>query len=812
MNNLLGDFRFALRQLFKSPSFALTAIISLALGIGATTAVFSVIYAIVVNPYPYANSDRMVHLMLTDRSGQDQFFGLTGGQYREIKQSPVVEDAFTTETWNLTVTGGDIPEDLNGAKVSSNLFTFMGVPMALGRGIQPSDALDGQDPEAVVVLGYKFWQKHFLGNPAVIGQQLQMVRHNYTIVGVASARFTWNDADAYIPMKITQDLNRTDGVEVRLKPGVTHQAADAALTPLIEQFAKQTPRHFPADKFAFHVRGLNDAFMHDLGGSLWLLFIAVALLLAIGCGNVSILLLARGTARQQEFAVRSAIGATRTRLIRQLLTESVLLSVTGAALGVLLAFTFLKTMIELLPKYSFPHEAAIQINVPVLIFSVLIALITGILFGLWPALQLSRPEVNQAIQSGSRRIAGGGRGRLTNNVLIAAQLALTWVMLAGAGAAMEGFVSLLHQRLGYDPHNVMSVGIPIHENTYNTWAERRTYFEQMLEKTASVPGVSQLAISTNATPPTNGNSSNIEILGKAGVQSEKVGLNFVSPNYFAVLRVPLVQGRVWDSVENHNAAHLAVINETMARRFFSNGNAIGQSFRPPDLKGEPPFALTGEDPSGWYQIIGIIADKRDNGLIKPIEPEAFIPFSAFMPMYTQILVRSQTSPLRLIHAIGVEINTLDADQQVSGQIEDLDNWVSDELVYQREHLISWLFGAFAVLALVLAAVGLYSVVSYSVVQRTNEFGIRMALGAPRSHIWEIVFGSMTLSVGAGILSGVALTLALNQVLAHWAEGSARDPLVLLAVTALLVFVAAAACAGPAHRASTVDPMSALRFE
>jgi predicted permease len=812
MNNLLGDFRFALRQLFKSPSFALTAIISLALGIGATTAVFSVIYAIVVNPYPYANSDRMVHLMLTDRSGQDQFFGLTGGQYREIKQSPVVEDAFTTETWNLTVTGGDIPEDINGAKVSSNLFTFMGVPMALGRGIQPSDALDGQDPEAVVVLGYKFWQKHFFGNPAVIGQQLQMVRHNYTIVGVASARFTWNDADAYIPMKITQDLNRTDGVEVRLKPGVTHQAADAALTPLIEQFAKQTPRHFPADKFAFHVRGLNDAFMHDLGGSLWLLFIAVALLLAIGCGNVSILLLARGTARQQEFAVRSAIGATRTRLIRQLLTESVLLSVTGAALGVLLAFSFLKTMIELLPKYSFPHEAVIQINVPVLIFSVLIALTTGILFGLWPALQLSRPEVNQAIQSGSRRIAGGGRGRLTNNVLIAAQIALTLVMLAGAGAAMEGFVSLLHQRLGYDPHNVMSVGIPIHENTYNTWAERRTYFEQMLEKTASVPGVSQLAISTNATPPTNGNSSNIEILGKAGVQSEKVGLNFVSPNYFAVLRVPLVQGRVWDSVENHNAAHLAVINETMARRFFSNGNAIGQSFRPPDLKGEPPFALTGEDPNGWYQIIGIIADKRDNGLLKPIEPEAFIPFSAFMPMYTQILVRSQTSPLRLIHAIGVEINTLDADQQVSGQIEDLDNWVSDELVYQREHLISWLFGAFAVLALVLAAVGLYSVVSYSVVQRTNEFGIRMALGAPRSHIWEIVFGSMTLSVGAGILSGVALTLALNQVLAHWAEGSARDPLVLLAVTALLVFVAAAACAGPAHRASTVDPMSALRFE
>ena len=352
MHSLLNDFRYALRQLLKSPSFALTAIISLALGIGATTAAFSVIYAIVMNPYPYAHSDRMVHMRLKDASGQDRGFGLTAGQWQEIKKSPVVEDAFLEGGWSLAVTGQDVPEDVQACVMSSNSFDFLGVPTFLGRGLQPSDAIDGQDPEQVAVLGYEFWQKHFNSNREVVGKNIQLVKKNYTIIGVAGPRMTWEDADVYIPQKITQDLTLAYYVGVRIKPGITHEAANAALTPLIEQFAKQTPKHFPSEKFAFHVVGLNDDFMHDLGGTLYLLFTGVALLLAIGCGNVSILLLARGTARQQEFAVRSAIGATRRRLIRQLLTEAVLLSVTGAALGVLLAYKALDVMVSLLPKYS----------------------------------------------------------------------------------------------------------------------------------------------------------------------------------------------------------------------------------------------------------------------------------------------------------------------------------------------------------------------------------------------------------------------------------------------------------------------------
>ena len=812
MQTLLQDFRFSLRQLVKSPGFTLTAVISLALGIGATTAVFSVVYGILMNPYPYAASDRMVHMRLMDKAGHESGFGLTAGQWQQIRKSPVVEDAFISDDWNLTVTGHDLPEDVAGVYLTSNAVNYFGVPAFLGRGLVPSDAIDGQDPQPVVVLSYKFWQRHFNSNPAVLGQTLQLVRKNYTIVGVAAPRFTWDDGDVYLPLKVTQDVVRSYYVGLRLKPGVSHAMANAALQPLLEQFALETPKHFPSDRLRFYVVGLNDDFVRDLGGTLYLLFSAVALLLAIGCGNVSILLLARGTARQHEFAVRTAIGASRPRIIRQLLTEALLLSLTGALLGVLLAYWALAMIVEMLPKYSFPHEAAIQINLPVLLFSAGAALFTGILFGLWPALQLSRPEVSQVMQGTTRKIAGGVRGRTTHNVLIAGQIALTLLMLAGAGAAMEGFLHLMRTPLGYDPHNVMSVGIPVHEGTYKTWAARSAYFDQLLKKVAAIPGVTMAGISSNATPPSNGWPTGVEILGKPAQEDQKVRINFVDPGYFPVLRIPVAQGRIWDETENHNAAHVAVINETMARKYFPNGDALGHSLRVPEMRDEPPFNVAASDPRGWLQIVGVIPDKRDDGLRKPILPEAFVPYTLSMRMFIQILVRSDVPPLSLLHAVGVEVNSVDPDQQLNAGVQDLEHWITSQQEWQREHLLAWLFGAFAVLALALAAVGLYSVVSYSVAQRTNEFGIRVALGAQRGHVLRIVFASTALSVGSGIVAGVALTLALNRVLAQWAEGSSRDPVILLIVTFLLGLVAAIACTGPARRVLRVDPMTALRYE
>jgi len=813
MQTFLQDFRFSLRQLRKKLGFTFTAVISLALGIGATTAVFSVVYAVLMNPYPYANPDRMVHMRLSDKSQQGMGFGLTGAQWQQIRKSPVVEDAFMEDDWSLTVTGHDLPEDVQGVYLSSNAFNFFGVPPALGRGLIPSDAIDGQEPQPVAVLSYKFWRRHFNSDPAVLGKTLQLVRKNYTIVGVAASRFTWGDGDVYLPQKVTQDPTKAFYVGIRLKPGVTHEAANAALQPLIEQFAKETPKHFPTSRFQFQVVGLNEQFVHELGGTLSLLFSAVALLLAIGCGNVSILLLARGTARQHEMAIRTAIGASRGRIIRQLLTEALLLSLTGAALGVLLAYRALAIIIALLPKYSFPHEAAIQINLPVLAFSVGLALFTGILFGLWPALQLSRPEVSQVMQSSTRKIVGMVRGNTTHGVLTGAQVALTLVMLAGAGAAMEGFLRLIHTPLGYDPHKVMSVGIPVHDGAYPTWEARKAYFEQLRNRASTVPGVSMAAISSNATPPSNGWQTAIEILGQLPRDEQKVRVNFVSPGYFPLLRIPLAQGRIWDESENHNAAHVAVINQTMAGLYFPAGDAIGHSLKVPDMKDEPPYTEAAPGaPGSWLQIVGVIADKRDDGLRNPILPEIFVPYTLSMRVWTQILVRSEVPPLSLLHAIGVQVNTIDPDQQINGQVEDLDHWITGQQEYEQEHLVAWLFGSFALLALALAAVGLYSVVSYSVAQRTNEFGIRMALGAQRTHVLRIVFSSTVVSVGSGIVVGMLLTLALSRVLSQWAQGSSRDPLVLLAVTFLLSLVAVIACSAPARRAVKVDPMTALRYE
>jgi len=812
MQTLLQDFRFSLRQLFKSPGFSLTAILSLALGIGATTAVFSVVYAILMNPYPYADSDRMIHMRLLDNAGQQRGFGLTGAQWQEIRKSPVVEDAFMEDDWSLTVTGRDLPEDVQGVYLTSNGFSFMGVPAALGRGLMPSDAIDGQEPQPVAVLSYKFWQRHFNGDASVVGENLQLVHKNYTIVGVAAPRFAWGDGDVYLPLKVTQDPVKAFYVGIRLRPGVSHEAADAALAPLLQQFEKETPKHFPSGNFRLHVVGLNEQFVQQLGGTLYLLFTAVALLLAIGCGNVSILLLARGTARQHEMAVRTAIGASRGRIVRQLLTESLLLSVTGAALGVLMAYRVLAVIIDLLPQYSFPHEASIQINLPVLVFSVAVALLTGILFGLWPALQLSRPEVSQVMQSSTRKIAGGLHGRTTHSILAASQVALTLIMLAGAGAAMEGFLRMVHTPLGYDPHNVMSVGIPVHDGAYPTWEARLAYFETLRNRASTVPGVTIAAISTNATPPSNGWQTGVEILGKSRTDQQKIRVNFVSPGYFPILRIGLAQGRIWDETENHRAAHLAVINQTMARLYFPDGDALQHSLKVPEMKAELPYTATAPDSESWLQIVGVIADKRDDGLRNPILPEVFIPYTLSLRMGTQILVRSEQSPLKLVHAVGAVVNSVDSEQQINGQVQDLDHWISSQQEYEQGQFVACLFGAFALLALSLAAVGLFSVVSYSVAQRTNEFGIRMALGARRMHVLRIVFASTVASVGSGIAAGIVLTLALNKILAQWAEGSSRDPLVLLGVMILLSLVAAIACIGPARRAVNVDPMTALRYE
>ena len=812
MKTVFQDIRFGIRQLIKMPGFTLTAIVSLALGIGATSAVFSVVHAILMDPYPYKAPDRMVHMRLTVPSGDLNGFGVTGSQWQELRKSPVVEDTFLEDDWNLTVTGADLPEDVAGVYLSSNGFNFLGVPAVLGRGLQPSDAIDGQDPQPVVVLSYKFWQRHFNGDPSVLGKTIQLMRKNYTVVGVAGSRFTWGDGDVYLPLKITGDQVKGFYAGVRLKPGITHAQANAALEPLIFQFAKETPRHFPPDRLHLHVVGLNEDFVKQLGGTLYLLFGAVALLLMIGCGNVSILLLARATARQHEFAVRSAIGASQSRIVGQLLTESLLLSLTGAGLGLLLAYKTNAVIVANLPQFSFPHEASIQINLPVLIFSIVVAVTTGILFGLWPAWQLSRPEVSQIMQSNTRKITGDVKGRRTHALLIGGQIALTLLMMAGAGAAIEGFLHVARTHLGYDPHNIMSVGIPIHDGTYKTWPERAAYFEKLYAKVTDVPGVKFAAVSSNATPPDNGFNAKFEIVGKPSSADQSLRFNMVSKEYFPALKIPLMQGRIWDEAETRRGAAVMVVNQTLVKRYFPAGDAIGHIIKVPELKAQPPYLLTSPGSEDGLLIVGVVVDKLDEGLSKPIFPEVFVPYTVAMGMYMQVLVRADGTPLKLLHPIRAAVSSIDPDQQTNNDVRDLEHWITQEPEWARGQLVAWLFGAFAALALALASVGLYSVVAYTVVQRTNEFGIRIALGANKGHVLGIVFRSTVASVGAGIVAGIVLTLALNKVMASWAAESSRDPLLLLGATLVLSLVATLACMIPAWRAAGVNPMTAIRYE
>jgi predicted permease len=811
MQKLVQDVRFAVRQMARTPGFSLTAILSLALGIGATVSVFSVIYSAVLNAWPYAGFDRVCQINTLDKSGHEGGPGFTGPQIRQLRQVSAVEDAIAYNRWDLVITGNDVPENLYAVYFTGNAFQYFGMPALLGRYFLPSDAPDSQDPQPVAVLSYNFWRRHFNGDPGIVGKNIQLVHKDYTILGVLPPRFTWMDGDVYLPLKLSQAQDLTYGMNLKLRSGVSVEAAEAEIRPLIQQFDKERPNYYPA-QFRVAVRKMGEFYVRDLRGTLYLLFGAVALLLAIGCGNVSILLLARGTARQHELAVRSAVGASRFRIVRQLLTESLLLSLTGAGLGVVLAYRALGFIVARLPEYSFPHEADFHVNLPVLLFSVSLAIVSGVLFGVFPALESARQEINHVIQAGTHKVAGSVRGKRMHTGLIAGQIALTLLLLTAAGAAIQGFSRMMRRPLGYDPHHVMSVGIPVHENTRNSWAERAAYFMQLRERVATIPGVVSAGISSNATPPSNGWPQSFEILGKSGAEQQEARANFVSPEYFNILHIPLIEGRLWEQSEVSRGATLVLVNQTFVRRYFQGEDVLSRSVRMPRLTGQPPYRLGASGSDGWLQIIGIVGDALDDGLDKPILPAVYLPYPVTMFMGTQILVRTQGEPLAMLHSIRKEIAAVNPDQQIDSDVQDLEGWIRREPEFAISRLISILFGAFSGLALTLAGVGLYSVVSYSVVQRTGEFGIRMALGAQRADVLRIVIWSAVASVGIGLATGLALSFGLGRVITRWVQNGVHDPLMVLGVSLLVILVSGLACLVPALRALAVDPMTALRCE
>jgi len=812
MPSLLQDFRYSLRQLATNPGFALTAILSLALGIGATVAVFSVIYGVLINPFPYRDIDRIANLSIRGPQGNlfDAWF--TGPQFRDLQKAHAFGSIATWNRRELTVTGHDVPEDVVAFFGIGDTFPTLGVPALLGRNLGPSDSPDGQEPQPVVMLHYRFWQRHFNGDPTIIGKSMQLNHKSYTIVGVTPPNFTWGwGADVYLPQEINNEQG--GGVVVKLRPGVSLAAADAELQPLLQRLAEERPRSFP-ERFKVDILPLTFEVRQNMGGMLYFLFAAVAMLLAIGCSNVSILLLARGAARQHEFAVRSAVGASGLRIIRQLLVESLLLALTGTGLGILLAYQLLALIVTWMPRSMFPPDVAISINLPVLLFSAGLAFLTALLFGLFPALQMAKPEINQLMQSSSKRAAGSVHGRRLHGLLIAGQIALTLLLLAAAGTAVEGFVHLMRVPLGYDPHNVVVIGIPLHENSMTTWEARANYFEQLRTSVAQLPDVVSTAVSTNGIPPNSGWEQQFELLGKPAVSpaAQTAMIEFVDPGYFRTLHVPLMEGRIWDPAEAAHGALLVLVNQSLARLYYPNGDIMGHSLKVPILKNEPPYVVSVPGADGWMQVIGIVGDALNDGIDRPVKPAIFVPYRTQMWMGTQILVRSRAAPESIFQSVRKQLSSINPDQQIYSQMDDLETRIKHERAWARGRLISGLFAGFSILALALSAVGLYSVVSYSVAQRTNELSIRMALGARRSHVLKIVMVSAGMSVSLGVAAGLVLTVGVNRVISGWLGNTTNHPLTVLGVSFLLLLVAAIACLVPARRAFSIDPVTALRCE
>lgn len=808
MSILLQDIRFALRQLWKHPGFTLTAIFSLTLGIAATVSVFSVVYSVLLNPSPYPHANRIVQFSVLSKTGAEDTPYLRPDTIMTMRGAHAFSDIVEMDEEYMSETTGDVPLDVDVVYLSGNAFPFFGVPAMLGRTYLPSDAPEGQAPQPVVVLTYQYWQRRFNGNTSVVGQALRLNGRSYTILGVMPRRFTWWDADVYVPLDISTASSSM--TVMRLSPGVSPEAAAAEMRPIFLQMLREHPGHW-LDDVTLDVRRIDDRLHRAMGGTLYLLFAAVGLLMGIGCANVSILLLARGTGRQHEFGVRAAVGASRWRILRQLLTESLVLGLAGAVLGVAATYRSTPLVVGLLPWQLFPRGLAIPVHIPVLGFSVCLAVLTSVLFGLFPALQLAQPEIREIIQTNTQKAAGSVAGKRLHSILIAGQIALAMLLLTAAAAAIQSFRHLIQSDLGYDPHGVADFGIPIHPAGYNTWESRATYFQQLRNKAAETPGVTAAAMALIA-PPYSTWDFPMEILGQNALGSQFANINPVDPNYFQLLRIPLLQGRVWDATEAQRGARLAIINNAFARRYFPHGDALGHSVRVPRLQNNEPYTVAADGSNGWLPIIGIVGDARNDGLDKPVKPEIYIPYSLFMINDVQILVSTKGDPRALEHSVRRQVAELNPGQQVAYPVVTLDDRLAHLPEWARERLIAVLSGTFSLLALLLAAVGLYSVISYSVSQRIHEFGIRMALGAQRHHILRNVLGTAGVSVGAGLAVGLVLSFSLNGLLSRWIEDSTRNPFLVLGSCLLLLIVALLACIVPAFRATLIRPMKALRTE
>jgi len=803
METLIQDLRYAIRMLLKKPSFTIIVVLALGIGIGADTAIFSVVNAILLRPLPYKNFDRISMIWMSNpKLGVSEDWHSYPNYVDYKEQNQVFEDmaAFNTRSFNLT--GAGDPVRVVGVWNTASLFSVLGVDAALGRTFTEDEQEPGKD--MLVVLSNGLWRRNFGGDASVIGQQISLNGINRTVIGVMPASFSFPEktTEFWVPLTVTpqrkQARNAISYKAVgRLKPGVTLAQAQADMAAIAKRLDDQ---YFQSD-YGVNLRLIHDQETHTVRSALLVLLGAVGFVLLIACANVANLLLARAAMREKEVAIRLALGARRWRIIRQLLTESVLLGVLGGAVGLLLAVWGLSALVALAPA-DIPRLDQTGIDARVLAFTLGISLVTGLIFGLVPALQASRPDVNDALKEGGRGSTGGGGARI-RNLLVVSEIALSLVLLVGAGLLIRSFMRLQQFELGFNPEHLITMRVQLPGSKYKERKQVADFFQQLFERIEAVPGVQSAgAISTIFLSDTP-NSTNFAIEGRpqaTGAQSIEVPLDAVSAKYFKVMGIPLISGREFDDRDAIGTPPVAIINETFANRFFAGEDPIGKRY----VYGGP----APDNP--WITIVGVVGDMRRTGFDRPVRPETFLPESQNPDNALTIVARTSTDPASFAGMLRDQVWSIDREQSVY-DIKTMDQTLSEMLSQRRFNML--LLGVFASVALLLAALGIYGVISYSVSQRTHEIGIRMAMGAQSRDVLSLVVRHGLVLTGAGIAAGLIASFGLTRLMATLLYGvSATDPVTFIAIPVVLAGVALGACFVPARRASRVDPIEALRYE
>ena len=804
------DVRYAFRVLRKSPGSTLVALLSLALGIGATTAIFSVIYGVLISPYPYAKPGEIWAPAILDAKGPGRPFSFHHVRdFIELKKLPVFADAMATLPENRLLTGDHPPENFTAVSVTANAFQFLGVPPILGRAIQPSDVASNGTPEPVIVLSFKAWSRLFNSSPDALGKKLVLNDEPFTVIGVMPSRFGWwTDNGGWLTLPETAADNRNVAAIFRLKPGVSAQVAEQQLQRLHLQLAHAHPEDFPKTAFTTKLQNYLDitSASGEMSSSLRLLFGAVSFLLLIACANVANLQLARSTGRAHEISVRLSIGAARWRLFRQLLTESMVLSLAGGALGVLLAIGLTKAVAALMPPFYVPNEARITVNAYVLMFSAAISMLTGILFGLFPAIKSSRPDLVDALKEAGRT-SGASSGGRTREILVVAEIALSVILLMGASLTIRGFQNLLKVNPGFQADRVLMMGLPLSPKRYATYAERIRFAERAQEALGTIPGVQSVAIGNGGLPFAGGRAS-FSIEGQSKDEGRQLSLSLISSGYGQTLGIPLRAGRDFTRQEIAHADPVALINEAASKLWPGGISPIGSRIHI-DMLDKPgiPAAPTS---TPVLTIVGVIADTRNDGLRNPTLPAVYAPYTLLAPPNRTLALRTQTEPMQFLNAVRERMQTIDP-QQPLGRPITLEEVLGQDTVQPRFNMA--LFSFFGFLGLALAAIGIYSMLSYVVARRTQEIGIRMALGAVPGDVLNL----MLWMAGRLLLVGLVVGLIGSFALARFLRSEvfltpSTDPLAIGGVIIVLTIVASSACFAPAWRAAQLDPMSALRHE